>query len=84
MTKLIEHLNECHEKGIEITLHHFNNMDDFNEWKKGDESLSKSFYVRYSASRMQGINRKTVISLVLFVSQRGNVIVHPRYKVHVN
>ena len=59
MTKLIEHLNECHEKGIEITLHHFNNMDDFNEWKKGEENLSKSFYVQHSASRMQGINRKT-------------------------
>ena len=61
MTKLIEHLNECHEKGIEITLHHFNNMDDFNEWKKGEESLSKSFYVQHSASRMQGINRKTYL-----------------------
>ncbi|XP_011408853.1 PREDICTED: uncharacterized protein LOC105315802 [Amphimedon queenslandica] len=59
VAKLIEHLHQIHNKEIKITNHEFRSIDKFYEWKKGEESHSKSFYVKNSASRMQGLNRKS-------------------------
>ena len=73
VTKLIVHLNECHEKVIEITLHHFNNIGNFNEWKR-----KKVFQNHFMCSTtpvackvLTGKPTCIVIGLVFFVIQRG-------------
>ncbi|XP_019850332.1 PREDICTED: uncharacterized protein LOC105312207 [Amphimedon queenslandica] len=58
VAKLIEHPNQIHNKEIEITNHEFCSIDKFYEWKKGEESHSKSC-VKNSASCMLGLNRKS-------------------------
>ena len=59
--KLIGHRNKCHEDSIEIVVHHFDSLQIFEKWKNEEERRSKSSYVQHSASRMQGVNRKSYL-----------------------
>ena len=57
LQQLIDHLNQFHEEKIEVNNYSFENMEDFEAWKK-EERKSRSLFVQRSAAGMQGLNCK--------------------------
>ena len=53
---------QFHKQKIEVNKYLFENMEDFEVWKK-EERKSRSLFVQWSAACLQGLNRKNVFIL---------------------
>ena len=54
---------QFHKQKIEVNKYLFENMEDFEVWKKEEERKSRSLFVQSSATSLQGLNRKNVFIL---------------------
>ena len=49
---LLRHIQSRHDVEGNSSLHKFNSMEEFQNWKEGEEILSNSFFVTKRAARI--------------------------------